>query len=202
MQPFDTTIWIVHRKPGPRGALGRLAGAARGRHQIVLGGPGDSIFDAATPANLVVLDVSMIASSPEPELDLARRVQRRNPDCAWVLVTDPSDLATTLRLFDALDARVIAGPPDAHSLQTAIAAALANTHTQPLSQRIGRDHLSARFVRWFSTGEPRELALALDPRLAAEPVLARGETGTGRGLLLRYVHVTSTADPGPCVRVV
>ncbi len=201
MQPFDTTIWIVHRDAGPRGALGRLAGATRGRHEVVLGSPGDSVFDAAPPADVVVLDVSASLADPEPELDLARRIGRRNPDCAWILVTHPDELEATLQLFDALEARVIAGPPDARTLQSAVASALARTRVLPLSQRIGRDQLSSRFVRWFSTGEPRELALAVDPRLAAEPVLARGETGTGRGLLLRYVHIASSAEPGPFVRV-
>jgi DNA-binding NtrC family response regulator len=201
MPLFDTSIWIVHRDPGPRGALGRLAGAAGGRHEIVLGRPGDSVFDAAAPANVVVLDVSRSLSDPEPELDLARRVQRNNPSCAWILVTQPGSLEATLRLFDTLEAQVIAGPPDARTLQAALASALERARVLPLSQRIGRDYLSARFVRWFSAAEPAELALALDPRLAAEPVLARGEVGTGRGLLLRYVHSTSTDEAGPFVRV-
>lgn len=201
MSAFDSTIWVVHREPGPRAALARLAGSVRGRHQIVLGRPGDSVFDAAAPADVVILDVTHSLGDPEPELDLARRVRRRNDACGWILITDPSALELSLRLFDALDAQVIAGPPDARTLQAAVRSALARTRVLPLSQRIGRDSLSSRFVRWFSSGEPRELALALDPRLSAEPVLARGEAGTGRGLLLRYVHATSTVDPGPFLRV-
>jgi DNA-binding NtrC family response regulator len=198
---FDTTIWIVHRDPGPRGALARLAGGMAGRHEIVLGRPNDPIFASVARPDVVVLDVSASAGDPEPELELARRTQERAPDCAWILVSEPAGIETTRRLFDALDAHILPGPPDARSLHAALAEVLDRARPLPLSRRIGRDHVSARFVRWFSQGEPRELAVALDPRLAVEPVLARGERGTGRGLLLRYVHAISTADAGPFVRV-
>jgi DNA-binding NtrC family response regulator len=201
MALFETTIWIVHRDPGPRGALGRLSGAVRGRHQIVLGRPNDTVFESAAPAHAVVLDVSASPEDLEPELEFVRRAQARMPDCAWVLVADPAGVEATRRLFDTLDVRIIPGPPDARALQRALSSALSRDYTAPLSRRLGRDHLSARFVRWFSHGEPAELALALDPRLEGEPVLARGEVGTGRGLLLRYVHSISTRDAGPFVRV-
>jgi DNA-binding NtrC family response regulator len=207
--PFlDASIWIVHRDPGPRGALGRLAGprgALRVRHEIVLGRAEDAVFDSARRPDVVVLDVSASPLDPEPELEFARRIQGRNPEAAWLLVADPAHLDATRRLFDALDATVITAPPDARTLRGALETALDRTRTLPLSRRIGRDHVSARFVRWFSSsqglGEPPELALALDPRLSREPVLARGERGTGRGLLLRYVHEISTPDLGPFVRV-
>jgi DNA-binding NtrC family response regulator len=201
MALFNTTIWIVHRDPGPRSALGRLSGAVRGRHEIVLGRPADTVFESAARADVVVLDVSANPGDPEPELEFARRVQTRMPECAWVLVADPAGLEATRRLFDTLDARIIPGPPDARALEHALSSALSRDRTAPLSRRLGRDHLSARFVRWFSHGEPPELALALDPRLDGEPVLARGEVGTGRGLLLRYVHAISTREAGPFVRV-
>ncbi len=205
MTSFDSTFWIVHRDPGPRAALGRLATGVGGRHEVVLGRPGDAVFDAAAPADAILLDLTASSRDPEPELEFARRMHRRLPDCVWVLIAEPAAVARMQRLFDALDARVIPGPPDLRSLRTALSGALERREARPLSRRIGRDHVSARFARWFSSsqglGEPPELALALDPRLALEPVLARGEPGTGRGLLLRYVHTLSTPDAGPFVRV-
>ena len=205
MPSFDSTFWIVHRDPGPRAALGRLSTAVAGRHEIVLGRPGDAVFDAASPADVIVLDLTASGPDPEPELEFARRMHRRLPHCAWVLVAEPDAVPRMRRLFDALEARVIPGPADLRSLRAALAGALQRRQSRPLSRRIGRDNVSARFARWFSSsqglGEPPELALALDPRLALEPVLARGEPGTGRGLLLRYVHTLSTRGAGPFVRV-
>lgn len=198
---FETTIWIIHREPGPRGALARLAGGVRGRHEIVLGTPSDTIFESASAPHVVVMDVSSAALDPEPELDLARRISERHRDCVWILVAEPVSLPAAEQLFDALDALTIVYPPDASTLQAAVTAALEGVRPLPLSRRIGRDRLSARFARWFGQSEPPELSLALDPRLAAEPILARGERGTGRGLLLRYTHSISAPEPAPFVRV-
>lgn len=201
MPRFENTIWIVHREPGPRGALARMAGGVRGRHEMVLGTPWDPVFESAAAPQVIVLDVSSLALDPEPELDFARRVAARHGECAWILLAEPASLDAARQLFDSLDAQTIAYPPDARTLQGAVTTALEGQRPLPLSRRIGRDHLSARFARWFSEGDPPELALALDPRLADEPVLARGERGTGRGLLLRYMHAVSTPEAGPFVRV-
>jgi hypothetical protein len=58
-----------------------------------------------------------------------------------------------------------------------------------LSERRARDALAARFARWFGDLELPDLLRALDPQLARVPVLVRGEPGSGRALLARYVHV-------------
>ena len=201
MPLFETTIWIVHREPGPRSALARMAGGVRGRLEILQGPPSDPIFESAAPPHVVILDVSSAALDPEPELDFARRISQRHRGCAWILVAEPVSLDAAELLFDALDAQTIAYPPDINTLQGAVTTALEGHQPLPLSRRIERDRLLERFARWFSQGEPSEFALALDPRLAVEPILARGEQGTGRGLLLRYAHAVSTPETGPFVRV-
>ena len=71
MPLFETTIWIVHREPGPRSALARMAGSVRGRHEMLLGTPSDAMFESAAAPHVVVLDVSSAALDPEPELDFA-----------------------------------------------------------------------------------------------------------------------------------
>jgi DNA-binding NtrC family response regulator len=168
---------------------------------MLLGTPSDSVFEAAEPPHLVVLDVSSAALDPEPELDFARRVHAQHPECSWILVAEPVSLGAAELLFDALDAQTLRYPANARTLQNAVTTALHGVRPLPLSRRIARDRLSARFSRWFGQGEPAELALALEPQLAAAAALARGEPGTGRGLLLRYAHSVSTPAAGPFVRV-
>jgi DNA-binding NtrC family response regulator len=201
MPLFDTTIWIVHRESGPRSALARMTGGVGGRHEIVLGAPMDKIFESAAAPHVVVLDVSTAAYDPEPELDFARRVQARTPGCAWILVAEPASIPAAEQLFDTLASRPIPYPPDARSLANALSAALAGLRPLPLSRRIARDRVAARFARWFGRDEPANLHVALDPRLAGEPLCVSGETGTGRGLLLRYVHQVTAPGAAPFVRV-
>ena len=201
MPLFETSIWIVHREPGPRTALARMAGDVRGRHEMLLGTPFDSIFESAAPPHVVILDVSSAALDPEPELEFARRVSGQHRACRWILLVEPVARAAAGQLFDALDARTLRYPPDARSLQAALAAALDGLRPLPLSRRIGRDSLAARFARWFGSNEPALLSLALEPRFAAEPLLVHGERGTGRGLLLRYAHSVSSPEGAFFVRV-
>jgi DNA-binding NtrC family response regulator len=201
MPLFDTTIWIVHRESGPRNALARVAGGVGGRHEIVMGTPLDAVFESARDPHVVVLDVSTAATDPEPELELARRAQARAPGCAWILVAEPASLAAAEQLFDTLGTRPLRYPPDARSLQAAVAAALSELRPLPLSRRVARDRLAARFARWFGRGEPAGLGLALEARLADEPLLVSGEVGTGRALLLRHAHQVSQTEPGPFLRV-
>ncbi|MEE2674072.1 MAG: histidine kinase dimerization/phospho-acceptor domain-containing protein [Myxococcota bacterium] len=201
MPLFETNIWIVHREAGPRSALARMAGGVRGRHELLLGTPSDLIFDSAAAPHVVVLDVSSAALDPEPELDFAQRISQRHPGCEWILVAEPVSLEAAELLFDALAARTIVYPPDSRTLQAAVSRALEGIQPLPLSRRIGRDRLSQRFGRWFGDGEAPDLGRILDARLAAEPVLARGEPGSGRGLLLRYAHDVSTLGSGAFVRL-
>ena len=54
--------------------------------------------------------------------------------------------------------------------------------------RTGRKRLTDRFSRWFQDVEIPDLMRSLDPRLARVPILIRGERGSGRSLLARYLH--------------
>ena len=201
MPLFETTIWIVHREAGPRTALARMAGDVRGRHEMLLGRPSDSVFDSAATPHVIILDVSSAALDPEPELEFARRFGGLHPTCRWILLAEPVAHGAAAQLFDALDAQTLRYPPDAQSLQAALTAALDGLRPLPLSRRIGRDRLAARFARWFANSAPEQLSLALEARFAAEPLLVHGEPGTGRGLLLRHAHSVSTPEGAFLVRV-
>jgi hypothetical protein len=49
--------------------------------------------------------------------------------------------------------------------------------------------LNARFDCWLGDFEAPELLAAIDPARRTLPLLIRGEPGTGRGLLARYLHM-------------
>jgi len=177
-----TSLWIVHRDARVRGALARLTGAGA---EPTLGSPTDPRFEAVAAPELVLLG---LAGDLEIELEFAHRFASRLPGAAWFLVAEPVDVAEARRLFDALSAEILVYPPRPEELQRKLRSALARRSADPLSERRVRDALAGSFARYFGDLEIPELLRALDPRLAGVPLLVRGEPGTGRRLLARYVH--------------
>jgi DNA-binding NtrC family response regulator len=177
-------------------ALVRLAAA----DDALIGAPSDPRFGDAAPPRVVLLG---LAGDFEPELEFARRVSPRLRESAWILVLDPRLAEEARRLFDSISARFVGYPPEAAALRTMIRDATegAAASPLPLSQRAGRDALATRFARWFADLELPELLRALDPRLADVPVLVRGEPGTGRGTLARYIHAFGGTSDGALVHL-
>ena len=190
-------LWIVHRQPRIRAALARLAVAP---HDAMLGAPGDPGFASAEPPEVVLLG---LAAPFEAELEFAHRQAPRLRGAAWLLLAERADLAAAQRLFDALDPALLAYPPDASALRRRLRELGAGSGPQPLplSQRAARDALAARFTAWFGDLELPALLRALDPRLRGVPLLVRGEPGTGRGSLARYLHAFGGGADGVFAQV-
>jgi len=179
------SIWIIHRDPKARAAVARISGVGE---RAVLASPTDRVLERADAPTVVVLGLS---DDFEVELDFVHRHAARLAGCDWILLAESADLDEARRLFDTLPARVLPYPPEPRALRRALRASVQQRHADPLSARQGRAELQARFARWFGDLELPELIRALDPRLTRVPVLIHGEEGTGRGLLARYVHVSS-----------
>jgi len=176
-------LWIVHRDERLRAALRRLAGAGE---EARVGGPDDAGFRDAPPPRVVLLG---LAGDFEAELEFAHRQADRLPAARWLLLVDPFDREDAERLFDTLPAEWLAFPPTGVELRRRLRSAARRRRQDELSQRRLRDDVALRFARTFADLELDEVLRALDPRLASVPFLVRGEPGTGRGLLARYVHV-------------
>jgi DNA-binding NtrC family response regulator len=192
-------LWIVHRDARIRTALARLAAAP---HDALVGAPGDPVFAGGAPPEVVLLG---LAAPFEAELEFAHREQARFGRAAWLLISERSELALARRLFDAIDAELLAYPPEPALLRRRVRELARRAGSGPLplslSQRSERDALAGRFSRWFGDIELPALLRALDPRLADIPLLVRGEPGSGRGSLARYVHVFGGGGTAPFVQV-
>ncbi len=186
------SFWIVHRDPRWREALRRLVGGAP-----LLGDPADpgALADAPRP------DAILLGASGDFEAELAwahraaaqQQAGRNRPGGAspplWLVLVEPRDAEEARRLFDGVPADVLPLSGDLAELRTTLRAALARRHAAALSERRLRDQLNARFSRWLGDLDAPELLAAIDPARRKIPLLVRGESGTGRGLLTRYLHL-------------
>ncbi len=189
------TIWIIHRNSHHRNALARIAAVG---DETVLGGPDDPRFASASPPDAVVLGLS---GDFEPELEFVHRFGSRFPYSAWILLASPGEEAQARRLFDTLDAHHLAYPAKLVDLRRALRAGIHQRRADSLSARHDRDELRTRFGRWFNDLHLPEWMRALDPRMASVPVLVRGEAGTGRELLARYIHTFGGRGEGAFLHV-
>jgi DNA-binding NtrC family response regulator len=174
-----STIWIVHREDRARAALVRLAGSS----DAVIGRPSDPLFDAAPEADVVVLG---LAGDWELELEFAHRQRNRLARARWVLIGDKDRADAAFAAFDQVAIEFLTYPPRADELARAVRRD--EPQRPPLSQRARREIAATRFARELADLELPELLRALDPHLTGVPVLVRGEPGTGRGTLVRYLH--------------
>jgi len=187
-----STVWIVHREDRVRSALVRLAGSS----EAVVGRPSDPIFDAAPAADAVVLG---LAGDWEEELEFAHRQRGRLAAAHWVLVGDKQQADAAYAQFDQLSIDFLSYPPRADELARAVRPAVPDRPS--LSQRARRESAAARFARELADLDLPELLRALDPHLADVPVLVRGEPGTGRGTLLRYLHYFGGTGDGALAHI-
>jgi len=190
-----SSLWIVHRSSRQRAALLRLACAAE---DAVIGAPGDPVFDAAPAPDVILLGLD---GDWETELEFASTERARAAGARWLLCGEPASRETVLRLFDNVRAEFLAYPPDPELLRARIRDGAAAALPPPLSQRSRRQEIARRFARWFADLELPDLLRALDPRLADVPVLIRGEPGTGRSVLARYVHLFGGTSAGRLVHL-
>jgi DNA-binding NtrC family response regulator len=187
-----STVWIVHREDRARAALVRLAGSS----EAVIGRPSDPLFDAAPTADVVVLG---LAGDWEAELEFAHRQRIRLAAAHWVLIGEKDQADAAYAQFDQLAIDFLSYPPRADELARAVRPAA--PQRPPLSQRARRETAAARFARELADLELPELLRALDPHLASVPVLVRGEPGTGRGTLLRYLHYFGGTGDGALAHI-
>jgi len=188
-------LWIVDRSPRRRVALARLAAAPE---SAVQGAPGDARFDGAAEPEVVLLALD---GDWELELQFAFASGSRAAAARWILLGERGEADAALACFDTRSAEFLAWPPPADVLRARIRAARAPAPAPSLSERQSRARVSERFARWFGDLDLPDVLRALDPRLLDVPVLVRGEPGTGRSVIARYLHHFAGSERGMLIHL-
>ena len=189
-------LWIVHRSPQVRAALLRATGLTAA--EIASGAPTSADFSSAAVPAAIVLALS---TDCEPELEFALRVGPRVRGARWILLC-PREREAKRSVGSS------ARTTPRCSITRRIRAPCAPRSRPP--SRAGRPRAwrerridartAERFAAWFGATFVPGLEHALDPALAALPLLVRGRPGSGRSLL--GLHAESTrGGAAPVLRI-
>ncbi len=152
--------------------------------------------------DLVLLD-QKLKESGEDGIEVLREIRKRHPDVVTIMMTaygriDSAVEATKLGCF-----QYITKPLDVNQLKLLIASALSNSRLRREVEflRKQQEKVMSPIEVFGSSKKIRDL-LEHVRRAAASPtstVLIRGETGVGKELIARQIHVTSPVGAGPFV---
>ena len=161
-----------------------------------------SQFKEADPPDLVVVAAIETAEpgarTLERLLGFLRSIPHPGHAPAPVLFLEPpTGRFPTHELRALVDDRplsVLPWPLEPDTLVEAASRALGRSEAPAsLRERARREWVSERVELLYADLELPELRQAIDPKNAARPVLLRGEPGTRRGLVARYIH--NLAEP-------
>ena len=191
------TLLIVDDERSLRFTIGEWARDAGYRALEATGGREalDTLRERAVDA--VLLDLKLGA---EDGLEVLRRLRQEEPGLPVILLTGHGSVqhaveATRLGAFDFM-----VKPPDLDHLGVVLARALEHATLQ----REVEDHRREKLPPLI--GDSPSLKRALQRleragRSATATVLIQGETGSGKGLLARYLHAHSARAAGPFVEL-
>lgn len=155
----------------------------------------------STSLRLIIMDMNYSRNtSGEEGLELLRKVRIFQPEVPVILITAWGSIPLAVAGMKAGAFDFITKPWDNHFLLQRIETALKLAEKHPDDNKEGDD-----FDRAGIIGVSRQLTQVLDTvkRVASTdaPVLVTGETGTGKELIARAVHLNSRRRNGPLVTV-
>lgn len=157
-------------------------------------------FIRKDPVDLVLMDMRM------PKMDgieATREIIRYNPAIPIIIMTAYSSIPSAVEALKSGAFDYLTKPLDFDALRLVMERALEHTHLQRENEEL-RQQLARLQVPEMLGRSPRMLQLLETVALVAPTeatVLVTGESGTGKGLIARAIHVNSPRKTKPLVEV-
>lgn len=199
---FEYTLLVVDDEESIRITLGEAL--ANDRTTVLVSGTGIKALEIIErePVDLVLLDQNLKESS-ENGIDVLREIRRRFPEVLVIMMTAYGRIETAVEATKLGCFQYITKPLEIPQLRLLIRSALG---TVDLRKEV--DFLRSQQQREYdgeqvfgSSEKMRELLENVKKiaRSGTSTILIRGETGTGKDLIARVIHYSSSASKGPFV---
>ncbi len=150
---------------------------------------------------VIILDIRLPDTSG---LDVLKQISGRNSDVKVIMITAYHDMETTIEAMRHGAYDYILKPLDVdeldHAVQRSLQIAEASRRTPPLRNENGEELMGRRIVGRTSAMRTVFKTIGLLSRNRAA-VLIEGETGTGKELIARVIHESSSESEQPFVTV-
>ena len=172
-------------------------------HEVLEAGSGaEAVAQAAHGVDLVLLDYKL---PDEDGLSILRRIREIDPDTLVIMVTAHKDIETVVSAMKAGAFDYATKPFDLDDVALRVSRALETTRLRRELQAL-KDSLARPFGLESIIGEsePIQRAKALIRRMASSPgstVLITGESGTGKDLVAKVLHYSSSRANRPFLNI-
>jgi DNA-binding NtrC family response regulator len=193
-------LLIVDDEPG---VLKALKMTLEGHHSVMTAEGGIEAlktFREQSP-DLVLLDIGLPDKSG---LEVLEEIKSLEPEALVIMVTAVEDTRTVVKALKAGAYDYLVKPVDAQEVKITIKNALQNRVLKDKIKGIQRPNIERYSFELIGQSPPVKAMVEIARRVAPSvetPVLILGETGSGKGVLARTIHYSSSELPGPFVVV-
>jgi len=197
---MDTKVLIVDDDKGIRRGLCMILGDSYCVLKANQGSKALKMIDQEQP-DIVLLDIGI---QEMDGIQVLRRIKKKNPDIAVIMVTAVKDAKTIVKALKLGAYDYLVKPIDSQELLLTIANATENKALKNQIRSIQQPRVNKYRFEFIGRDSKIKAVVDIARKVAKSPdtpFLITGESGSGKGVLAKATHYNSQKNPGPFVTV-